>query len=388
MSYINYHSLDSFQTTSMKKVRFNSNWSFFQKVSIVVFILFGISFVLRWLDQNYFQYKLPYGYFHYPPNQTIPFFRSGEPEPGKIGKFGIRESSLKENASCHFLLLGDSQTFGSGIFWQDTFSEILNRETICQWTNVSMPGFTIDNEIAIFQKIKGEIPFDQVYLVVYGNDIYEIGDTPDYIHFVDKQKWYVRLLSYILPEYTRLDLKKKYFDSVQLRMEEEIQKYANIEYNKHFPKSKKDEVEVGNENFLTFLTLFSISPNYFKQSLDVKSVSIQNYLRWKRVFDQLYEEVSKNQKKLTIVYIPLDVEFDPARYQIYERIGFPMEKHWLEGDSEFVLELQSITKEYNLKFIDLRSVFRTEKQLLQKEDIHYNEKANRLVADKIKKMLE
>ncbi|TGM42415.1 SGNH/GDSL hydrolase family protein [Leptospira biflexa] len=373
----------------MKKVIKYGNGNRFNKAAVIGLIaLMGFTSVsaLRWFDQNWFQYDLPYGYFHYPPNRTIPFFRSGEVEPGKIGKFGIRESSSKGNISCHFILLGDSQTFGSGIFWEDTFSEILNRETKCQWTNVSMPGFTLENEFAVFQKIQKEIPFEEVFLVVYGNDIYETGDTPDYLHFLGRQKWYIHFMSLFVPEYTRLVLKKLYFDSVQVRMDVEIQKFAHTEFKQNKKKSNNVEVELGDELFPSFRTLYSISPNYFKESLNVNSEANQNFKRWKRVFRRFHMDLIQNKKKLNLVYIPLDVEFDPIRFQVYQKIGFPMDERWLEGDSEFVLALQTMAKEFGMKFIDMRSSFRNQKQLLQKEDIHFNEKANRLMADRIKDM--
>ncbi|XDD45805.1 SGNH/GDSL hydrolase family protein [Leptospira sp. WS39.C2] len=373
----------------MKKVFSHPKWRSLLKIFLFICLFSTFTFLIRFLDENIFEYNAPYGYFHYPPNRTLPFFRKGEAEAGVIGEFGIRESSQKTKTNCNYMLLGDSQTFGSGIFWEDSFSEILNRETNCQWTNISMPGFTLENEYAIYLVSKNKVQFEHLFLVIYGNDIYETGDTPDFIHFVDKQKWYTQLLGFFLPERTRMYLKKEYFGSVQTRMEKEIEKFANTKYEKHKNKvqKKKSDIEVGDEDFFSFRTLYSISPNYFKESLDVRSVSQKNFRRWKRILEKFHNELNKSNKKLTFVYIPLDVEFDPIRYQVYESIGFPMQSNWLKGDSEFIQELQSISKTFGTNLIDMRFVFRKQKHLLQKEDIHFNEKANRLIADTIKKSL-
>ncbi|MCG6149911.1 SGNH/GDSL hydrolase family protein [Leptospira levettii] len=371
----------------MKKVVLQSKSSSWLKLGLFLSVMVTLFFGLRWCDQHQFQYNLPYGYFHYPKEQTIPFFRKGVPEPGKIGKFGIRESTVKNKPNCHSLFLGDSQTFGSGIFWKDTFSEILNEETNCQWTNVSMPGFTLENEYAIFQEIKNHIPFEHVYLVVYGNDIYESGETPDYIHFVDKQKWYTKVLGFFLPNYTWYVLKKQYFDSVQKRMEVEIQKFANTNYQTSPSTPPSEKEETGEETFVSFQTLYSISPNYFKESLDVNSVSNQNFKRWQRALLRLFSDLNANHKKFTMIYIPLDVEFDPKRFSVYKKIGFSMDPNWLVGDSEFIQELRIFSKSNHVNLIDMRESFRIQKQLLQKEDIHFNEKANRLIADVIKQSM-
>lgn len=371
----------------MKKVDPQSKSNSWSKLGLILSVMVVLFLGLRWFDQNQFQYNLPYGYFHYPKDQTIPFFRMGVPEPGKIGKFGIRESTTKDKSNCHSLFLGDSQTFGSGIFWKDTFSEILNRETNCQWTNVSMPGFTLENEYAMFQEIKDHIPFEHVYLVVYGNDIYETGETPDYIHFVDKQKWYTKVLGLFLPNYTWLILKKQYFDSVQKRMEIEIQKFANTNYQTKQSTPPSNEEETGEETFPSFRTLYSISPNYFKESLDVNSVSNQNFKRWQRVLLRLFSDLQTNHKKFTMIYIPLDVEFDPKRFDVYQKIGFAMDREWLVGDSEFFLALRTFSESNQVQLIDMRKIFRNQNHLLQKEDIHFNEKANRLIADAIKQSM-
>lgn len=371
----------------MKKVFSGLNWKSFRNVFLSLLVLSSLLFLCRWIDQSWIQYDLPYGYFHYPAKQTIPFFRKGVPEPGYINQYGIREVSLKENAKCNYLLLGDSQTFGSGIFAEDRFSEILNRETECQWTNVSMPGFTLENEYAFFQKLKDEVTFERAYLVIYGNDIYETGDTPDYLHYVDKQKWYRHLLGFFLPELTRYHLKKEYFDSVQVRLENELQKFANTQYETKKQKNLNFDEENGNEPFLSFHTLYSISPNYFKESLDVNTYASIHFQRWKKILYRFHSELKEKKKELVLVYIPLDVEFDPIRFQVYQKIGFEMNPNWIKGESEMILELLQLSKELGIGLIDLRPLFRKETNLLQKEDIHFNEKANRLIAERIKKSL-
>ncbi|EOQ88589.1 GDSL-like lipase/acylhydrolase family protein [Leptospira yanagawae serovar Saopaulo str. Sao Paulo = ATCC 700523] len=371
----------------MKKV--NLKWSGKTVRSLFLILALSITIFLcfRSIDRWILVPSLQYGSFHYPPESNLPFFRNGEVEMGITNQFGIRETKFEKTTSCHYLLLGDSQTFGSGIFLKDRFSEILNAETECQWFNVSVPGYTLENEFSMYKKIEGNLSFQKLYLVVYGNDVYETGDTPDYLHFTKRQKWYWELLAFLLPEYTRSLWKRAYFQTIQVRMAEELKRIST----KEIPSSKNvPQTNIGQKippNYTSFKTLYSISPNYFYESLNVNTVSNHNFNRWKQVLFRLMEEVTKKQIQLTIIYIPLDVEFDSNRFEIYKEIGFPMDPNWLTGDSELVSELNQLATQLDVPIIDLRKTFRKEKDLLQPEDIHFNEKANRLIADTIKKSL-
>ncbi|TGM05309.1 SGNH/GDSL hydrolase family protein [Leptospira jelokensis] len=371
----------------MKKV----NFKWFDKTIRTLFFAFVISLgfflSLRSIDRWILVPSLEYGTFHYPPKTTLPFFRNGEVEMGFTNEFGIREPNNEKQTNCRYLLLGDSQTFGSGIFLKDRFSEILNAETECHWFNVSVPGYTLENEFSMYKKIDGSIPFQKVFLVVYGNDVYETGDTPDYIHFAKRQKWYREFFAFLLPEYTRSIWKREYFQTIQVRMTEEMSRISAQETLPSKNLRQTTSAEKILPNYTSFKTLYSISPNYFFESLNVKSVSNQNFDRWQQVFFRLMEDVTKRNVKLTLVYIPLDVEFDPNRLEIYKEIGFPMDRNWLTGDSELIIELNKLATQFNVPIIDLRHSFRGAKDLLQPEDIHFNEKANRLIADTIKKSL-
>ncbi|EKJ87537.1 hypothetical protein CLV96_3683 [Leptospira meyeri] len=353
------------------------------KLTFYAFVFFcGSLFVTRTFDSFGFL-EFSYGHYHFPINRKIPYFRQGEREFGQIDEFGVRIGSKKSNFKCGYLLLGDSQTFGSGIFWKDTFSEILNRETNCQWTNLGIPGFTLENELSMYQKVSAFLKEKTVYLFVYGNDIYETGDTPDYLHFVNHQKWYLHLSSFFFPKSTRLYFKKKYFESIQKRMEDELERVAKLPYFPFAQKSKKNEVV----DFLPLKTLFQISPTYLSSSLDTKSFAKINFERWSQIFFQLKDQIEKDGKQLRVVYLPLEVEYDRTRYEIYKNIGFKMNVSWLESDSELVLDLIQITKENHIPFIDLRNFMRYRTDLLQKGDIHINEAATRMIAEVLKKDL-
>ncbi|EMY70873.1 hypothetical protein [Leptospira vanthielii] len=349
---------------------------------LFVFCLFVLPIIsFRFFDFISLCFDSKYGHYHFPENREIPFFRLGEREMGKIGEWGIREGSFKPEAKCKYLSLGDSQTFGSGIFWRDTFSEILNRETECQWTNAGIPGFTLENEFSLYETIKSNISFDRVYLFIYGNDIYETGDTPDYLHYVKKQTWYLQVLSFLFPEQTRLYLKSKYFQTIQKRMELELERVSKLEIK------KQKSSNTTKEEFITLRTLYTLSPDYFSGSLDTKTYAKTNFNRWIRILRQLHNKVLADKKELVMVYIPLDVEYDPTRFQIYEEIGFVMNSNWIHSDSDFITDLKAISREKNIPFIDLREYMRYRSDLLQKEDIHLNETATRLIANILKQKL-
>ncbi|PJZ83933.1 SGNH/GDSL hydrolase family protein [Leptospira harrisiae] len=342
----------------------------------------GLVFAARFIDSFDFL-RFSYGHYHFPAGKKIPYFRGGEREFGEINEYGVRIGNLKKNPDCRYLLLGDSQTFGSGLFWKDTFAEILNRETKCQWTNVGIPGFTLENEFSMYLKLSPVLKVTTVYLFVYGNDIYETGDTPDYVHFVNHQKKYIHLFSFFFPNSARLFLKKSYFDSIQVRMEEELERVSKLPYVPSVLKTKKNEMV----DFLPLKTLFQISPNYLSSSLDTKTFAKLNFDRWRKIFLQLKDKINKDGKDLKVVYIPLEVEYDKTRYEIYKDIGFQMNPSWLESDSELVLDLIQLTKENHIPFIDLRHLMRYRTDLLQSGDIHINEVATRLIADILKKDL-
>ena len=342
----------------------------------------GVIFCLRVIDSIGFYMSFPYGHYHFPTNREISFFRQGERETGEIGEFGFRKGNLKNNASCGYLLLGDSQTFGSGIFWKDSFPEILNRETGCNWINVSIPGFTLENEYSTYEKVSSRFEFRSVYLFIYGNDIYETGDTPDFLHFVNHKK-YFHIFSFLFPEHSRLYLKKSYFESIQKRMEAELKRVAKQTYQIPDLKEKKNEVV----DFLPLKTLFRISPNYLSSSLNTKTFAKINFDRWKKILFLLNDKIVKQGKQLNLVYIPLEVEFDRTRYQVYQGIGYDMNPEWLESDSEFIKDLIQLSKENHIPLIDLRNQMRYRSDLLQTGDIHLNEKAHRLIADVLKKNL-
>lgn len=348
---------------------------------LILCFLLGLFLVCRFIDSFRFYSDSMYGHFHFPINREIPFYRLGNKEIGKIGEWGTRVGALEKNSECKYLLLGDSQVFGSGIFWEDTFSEILNRETECSWINVGIPGFTLENELSLYEKVRSKISFDRVYLFVYGNDIYETGDTPDYLHFVKKQIWYFRCLSFLFPEHTRIYLKKSYFDTIQQRMEIELEKFAKL--NHHDSRAS----QVKNENFVTLKGLFKLSPDYLRGSLDTKKYATINFNRWLKILRQLNEVVRLDKKELVMVYIPLEIEYDPKMFQIYKEIGFIVDSRWLNSDSELVTSLKSISKEESIPLIDLRQSMRFRSDLLQSGDIHLNETAHRLIANILKQKL-
>ncbi|EOQ98505.1 GDSL-like lipase/acylhydrolase family protein [Leptospira wolbachii serovar Codice str. CDC] len=341
--------------------------------------MLGLLLFFRFVDFLSLCFDSKYGHYHFPINQEIPFFRSGEKEIGRIGEFGIRIGSSKSKSSCNYLLLGDSQTFGSGIFWKDTFSEVLNRETDCHWTNVGIPGFTLENEFSLYETIKFKTDFDRVYLFVYGNDIYETGDTPDFLHFAKKQTWYLRVLSFLFPEQTRLFLKTRYFQTIQKRMELELERISKL----GIQKPQRSNLE--KEEFVTLKSLYTLSPDYLRGSLDTKTYAKTNFNRWLRVLRQLNDKVLADKKELVMVYIPLEVEYDPIRFQIYKEIGFVMNPNWIDSDSDFITDLKAVSREKDIPLIDLREYMRYRSDLLQKEDIHLNETATRLIADILKK---
>lgn len=375
--------VSKFLSSAMKKVR--SLFYFLPKklyTGLFVFSFFVfIILTFRLLDFLSLSFHSPFGHYHFPKNQEIPFFRMGDKEMGKIGELGIRKGTLKPEAHCQYLLLGDSQTFGSGIFWKDTFSEILNRETECQWTNAGVPGFTLENEFSLYETIKSNISFDRVYLFVYGNDIYETGNTPDYLHFVKRQTWYVHSLLFFFPEQTRLYLKTEYFQTIQKRMELELERVSKLEIQKpQISNSKKEE-------FITLRGLYNLSPDYLIGSLDTKTYSKTNFNRWARVLRLLNEKILADKKELVMVYLPLEVEYDPIRFQIYKEIGFVMNENWIQSDSDFISDIKAVAKENKIPLIDLRKFMRFRSDLLQKEDIHLNETATRLISDIIKQKL-
>ncbi|TGL40312.1 SGNH/GDSL hydrolase family protein [Leptospira perdikensis] len=352
-------------------------------VKFVFYLLlsfFGLFFAFRIMDSSSFYLDFPYGHFHFPLGRQIPFFKEGEREFGEIDQFGFRKGSVKKNTKCNYLLLGDSQTFGSGLFWKDSFPEILNRETDCRWFNISIPGSTLENQFSMYQKVSSHLEFSHVYLFVYGNDIYETGDTPDYLHFVNHKKWYVHFLSFFFPEHTRLYLKKKYFESIQKRMESELERVSIQPYQAPNLKKRKDEIA----DYLPLKTLFQISPTYLSSSLDTKTYAKVNFDRWKKILLELNYKILDQGKHLTIVYIPLEVEFDKSRYDVYQGIGFVMNPKWLESDSELVEDLVQVSAENQIPFVDMRSWMRYRTDLLQKGDIHLNEVATRLIADILK----
>lgn len=342
--------------------------------------LCGLFSISRIFDSTGLNFGFPYGHFHFPADRQIPFFRKGEREFGEIDVFGFRKGSIKSNANCNYLLLGDSQTFGSGIFWQDTFPEILNRETDCNWTNISIPGSTLENEFSMYKEVSSHLEFSHVYLFVYGNDIYETGDTPDFLHFVNHKKWYIHFLSFLFPEHTRLYLKKTYFESIQKRMDKELERISQLPYQIPNLKEKKKEVA----DFLPLKTLYQISPTYLSSALDTKTFAKINFDRWKKILFELNHEIHKQGKQFTLVYIPLEVEFDKSRYEVYEGIGFVMNPQWLESDSELIQDLAQLSKENQIPLIDLRRFMRYRTDLLQRGDIHLNETATRLIADVLK----
>lgn len=90
---------------------------------------------------------------------------------------------------------------------------------------------------------------------------------------------------------------------------------------------------------------------------------------------------------MVIVYIPLEVEYDPIRFQIYKEIGFEMNENWIQSDSDFISDIKAVAKENKIPLIDLRKFMRFRSDLLQKEDIHLNETATRLISDIIKQKL-
>ncbi|WP_244247299.1 MULTISPECIES: SGNH/GDSL hydrolase family protein [Leptospira] len=346
---------------------------------LILCFLLGLFLFCRSIDSISLYFDSDYGHFHFPINSEIPFYRLGNKEIGKIGEWGTRIGELEKNVSCKYLLLGDSQVFGSGIFWKDTFSEILNRETKCHWVNLGIPGFTLENELSLYQKVRTKISFDRVYLFVYGNDIYETGDTPDFLNFVKKQTWYFRILSFLFPEQSRIYGKRKYFQMVQVRMETELMKLAPSN-TQVIHKSTTNEKE-----FITQKALFSLSPDYFHGSLNTKSIAKKNFQRWYRILRKLNDEIVSANKELVIVYIPLEVEYDPEMFQVYKDIGFVMDSSWIKSNSELITDLNIITKEKNIPLIDLREYMRFRSDLLQLEDIHLNETAHRLIADILKK---
>ncbi|MCW7493512.1 SGNH/GDSL hydrolase family protein [Leptospira soteropolitanensis] len=367
----------------MKKVNDVSLFptSKFRKVILFFGILVGLLFVCRFFDFVSLYFESPYGHYHFPKNREIPFFRLGEKEIGKMGEFGTRIGNWNKNSQCKYLLLGDSQVFGSGIFWKDTFPEILNRETKCSWINLGIPGFTLENELSLYRTIRTHISFDRVYLFVYGNDIFETGDTPDYLHFVKRQYWYFRALSFLFPEQTRIHLKNKYFESIQKRMEVELGKIAKLN-NQVSPNS-----QINKENFVTLKGLFNLSPDYLRGSLDTKSYAATNFNRWHRILRQFNGNILSDKKELVMVYIPLEIEYDPKMFQIYKEIGFVMDSRWLDSDSEFITDLKIISKEERIPLIDLRESMRFRTDLLQSGDIHLNESAHRMIANTLKQSL-
>ncbi|MBM9546516.1 SGNH/GDSL hydrolase family protein [Leptospira sp. 201903074] len=367
----------------MKKVPFPSLFRLKKlPTGLFVFCLFVLSIIsFLFFDFISLCFDSKYGHYHFPKNREIPFFRLGEREMGKIGEWGIREGSFKPEASCKYLLLGDSQTFGSGIFWKDTFSEILNRETDCHWTNAGIPGFTLENEFSLYQTIKSDISFDRVYLFIYGNDIYETGDTPDYLHYVKKQTWYIQFLTFFFPEQSRIYLKARYFQTIQKRMESELERVSKLEIKKQKSSNRVKE------EFITLRGLYNLSPDYLSGSLDTKTYAKTNFNRWNRVLEQLYGKVLVDKKELVMVYIPLEVEYDPIRFKIYKEIGFVMNPKWIDSDSDFITDLKAISRKKNIPLIDLREYMRYRSDLLQKEDIHLNETATRLIANILKQKL-
>ncbi|MCW7482799.1 SGNH/GDSL hydrolase family protein [Leptospira kanakyensis] len=366
----------------MKKVKEQTtNLSKPIKFGLYTLLFFSVLLSFCRIIDSFGWFHFSYGHYHFPVNQKIPFFRQGEREFSEINEFGFRIGTLKTDVTCSYLLLGDSQTFGSGIFKKDTFPEILNRETNCHWINVSIPGFTLENEFSMYEKVSPSFPLKDVYLFVYGNDIYETGDTPDYLHFVNHQKWYFHVFAFFFPESSRLYLKGTYFESIQKRMEEELKRVSQLPYLAPDTKTKQEE-EI---DFLPLKTLFQISPTYLSNSLDTKTFAKKDFERWKRVFLRLKHKIEKDDKRLRVVYIPLEVEFDKTRYEVYQNIGFKMNPKWLEFDSELVLDLIQLTKENEIPLIDLRKWMRYRTDLLQKGDIHLNEVATRLIADILKK---
>ena len=98
----------------------------------------------------------------------------------QINHFGFRgtpeQESNRPTEAKHFVIVGDSFTFGTGVNYSDTFAQQLNLLGNGEkfFTNYGVPGYSTDQEYLLIKETIRPLKPNHIILVVYlGNDLFD-----------------------------------------------------------------------------------------------------------------------------------------------------------------------------------------------------------------------
>lgn len=106
----------------------------------------------------------------------------------KLNSQGVREREVpfeRSRGSLRVVVLGDSQTWGSGVTQDDRFSDVLERllrerGIDAEVVNLGIPGYGTDQELLLFRRLGRRYRPDLVIVAFYWNDVFENSSTTAY----------------------------------------------------------------------------------------------------------------------------------------------------------------------------------------------------------------
>ncbi len=350
---------------------------------------------------------------------------------------GLRNPEIGPKDATRILFLGDSFTQGLGVKEEEGFvrrsEKILRQRFKVEHVNAGMTGFSPGNELGLYRAIRDRVRPDIVVVCLYQNDVYESGESLLLRRMKHNQqkKLGIRLLYWVAPNTSdfiyRTLLQKRYHDlltsqALTLDRTEALLAASDAPERNPAPtppptvnpalfliqgEVRKYAEELGVEESVTNawlarngaalvdgrnpqeVLLGLLEPDYFAQVYALEPHARPKFEAMLKAVFKIKEEAEANGSKFALIYIPSDIRYDRSKFDLMRNYGYVMDERWLEGRTEFGLELQRRTVTEKIPYMTLLDAFRKSNVgLTFPLDQHLNRRGHEVAAEAVAAFLE
>ncbi|MBI1870499.1 MAG: SGNH/GDSL hydrolase family protein [Chlamydiae bacterium] len=286
-----------------------------------------------------------------------------------LNSLGFREkefSPQKKTGIKRILILGDSQTWGSGVEQDERFSDVLEQllkehEVSVEVLNLGMTGYGTDQEFLLYQKLGVDYLPDLVIVAFYWNDLFENSMSRVYGYpkpqFVVGEEGKLTLTNVPVPQTDWTKQKEMVHASLKEKKKGKKLTFKNWLLRYSYAFQKFTNAMRGNPFLYRVAVKFGLAgdPRINPQSLEWRMTKL--------LLEELRSYVRENGGDFLVVVIPDRSDFEMAIYPLRRALIDDM-KH--------------------LSCLDLYPSIvsqRRPSKMIYQNDIHLNAEGNRLIAE-------
>ncbi len=289
----------------------------------------------------------------------------------------------KPSGSYRVFVLGDSFTEGVGVSEDQRFSALLEQHfgtngRRIAFVNGGLAGTGPLEYGRLFLSIGLEYDPDAVLICLYANDL---SNSPVLVRPGDlspstpNRAGIKRLAHSFLPhmytlvnsswdqlQFERRTRTSDFVETISIQaMREGIPERQIRKWSEVLHEYWVDAVNRGEFNG-AMLSYGLLRPKYWSDALDIDSeISEAKWQSMATIISELVSESRRREIEVAIVYLPTRFQYDPPSHELtnpWILSGTNTRRDWLIGETEIQIRLESLTKEMDVPFYDLTSVFR------------------------------